>query len=128
MIEAPAAPRDHWPAIQIALQFVVQCRGSLISMRWVAIFQDEPAMLAIRQEHSAQHFDYLRRHEQEILIAGGLREAPGSDFVGGLWVLEVATRERAVALIEGDPYFIPAYRSYRLFAWGKAFADKSVVL
>jgi uncharacterized protein YciI len=97
-------------------------------MRWVAIFQDNPAMLAIRSERSALHFDYLRQHESEILIAGGLRDVPDSPYVGGLWVLETATRERAIALIEGDPYFVPAYRSYQFFSWGKAFADKAVVL
>lgn len=97
-------------------------------MRWVAIFQDKPTMLAIRSERSAQHLAYLRRHEHEILIAGGLRDVPDSAYVGGLWVMEVATRERAVALIEGDPYFVPACRSYQLFSWGKAFADKAVVL
>jgi uncharacterized protein len=99
-----------------------------MAMRWVAIFQDKPAMLAVRKERSVQHLDYLRRHENEILIAGGLRDLPVSDFVGGLWVLEVNSRARAIELIEGDPYFIPEYRSYRLFAWGKAFADKKVVL
>jgi hypothetical protein len=85
-------------------------------------------MLAVRQEREALHFEYLRKHEREILIAGGLREAPDSAFVGGLWVLEVASRERAVALVENDPYFVPSYRSYRLLTWGKAFAEKEVVL
>ena len=97
-------------------------------MRWVAIFQDTSAMLTVRQEREALHFEYLRKHEREILIAGGLREAPDSAFVGGLWVLEVASRERAVALVENDPYFVPSCRSYRLLIWGKAFAEKEVVL
>jgi uncharacterized protein len=96
-------------------------------MRWVAIFQDTPAMVAVRQEREALHFEYLGKHEREILIAGGLREAPGSAFVGGLWVLEVASRERAVALIENDPYFVPTCRSYRLRTWGKANAEREVV-
>ena len=97
-------------------------------MRWVAIFQDSPAMLAVRQEREALHFKYLREHESEILIAGGLREAPGSAFVGGLWVLEVASKERAIALVESDPYYVPACRSYRLLTWGKANAERKVVL
>lgn len=97
-------------------------------MRWVAIFDDKPGMLAVRQEREPLHLAYLLAHETEILIAGGLREAPGSGFVGGLWVLEVASRERAVALVENDPYFVPACRSYRLLTWGKALADKEAVL
>lgn len=97
-------------------------------MRWIAFFVDTPDMLQVRAEREALHLAYLRRHELEISIAGGCREAPGGVFVGGLWVLEVASRERAVELIEGDPYFVPAHRSYRLLTWGKAFADKVVCL
>jgi uncharacterized protein len=97
-------------------------------MRWIALFDDQPEMLAVRQEREALHLAYLQQHENEILIAGGLRDAPGSSFVGGLWVLEVAAKERAVTLIENDPYFVPPHRSYRLLTWGKAFADKAVVL
>jgi uncharacterized protein len=97
-------------------------------MRWVAIFQDEPEMLAVRKEREPLHLEYLGTHEREILIAGGLRDEPGSAFVGGMWVLEVPSNERAVFLVENDPYFVPAHRSYRLLIWGKALAGKEVVL
>jgi len=97
-------------------------------MRWIALFDDKPGMLAVRREREPLHLAYLRAHENEILIAGGLREAPDAGFVGGLWVLEVESRERAVELVESDPYFVPEYRSYRLLTWGKALADKQAVL
>ena len=72
-------------------------------MRWVAIFEDTPAMLAVRAEREPLHLEYLSRHRTEIVLAGGCRPAPGEAFVGGLWVLEVPSRERAVELIEADP-------------------------
>jgi uncharacterized protein YciI len=97
-------------------------------MRWIALFDDTPAMLAIRQAREPLHLAYLRQHQDEILMAGGLREAPGGGFVGGLWVMEVASRERAAELVENDPYYVPAHRSYRLLTWGKALADRQVVL
>ncbi|WP_374412426.1 YciI family protein [Hydrogenophaga sp.] len=96
--------------------------------RWVVIFDDEPEMMAIRREREPLHLAYLERHADEILIAGGLREAPGAVFVGGLWVMEVASRDRAVHLIEQDPYYEPRLRRYRLLTWGKAFADRQVSL
>ena len=96
--------------------------------RWIAFFTDTPEMLEIRKKRQDQHFDYLRRNASEIRIAGGCREAPGGDFVGGLWVLEVASRERAVELIENDPYYVAGCRTYKLLVWGKAFADQPVVL
>jgi uncharacterized protein YciI len=97
-------------------------------LRWVAFFDDEPGMMDIRREREPLHLAYLERHAREIPMAGGLREAPGEAFVGGLWVLEVASRERAVELIENDPYFVPRLRGYRLLTWGKAFPDRVVAL
>ena len=63
-----------------------------------------------------------------VVIGYSLAFTPGGSFVGGLWVLEVESRERAVELVENDPYYVPAHRSYRLLTWGKALADKQVVL
>lgn len=97
-------------------------------MRLIAVFEEPPAMAEARRHHEQAHFDYLRQHVSEILIAGGLRDAPGESFVGGMWVFEVSSRERAVELIEGDPYFRHSHRQYRLCVWGKALADVQAVL
>ena len=97
-------------------------------MRWVAIFEDAPGMLDVRKEKGQAHLDYLIANEREILIGGGLRAGPGESFVGGLWVLDVANRDRAVELIENDPYYAPSFRNYKLFAWGKALENKVVQL
>ena len=97
-------------------------------MRWVAIFDDDEHMQAVRATHAAAHLDYLDAHAQEIVLGGGLREAPGDAFVGGLWVLEVDSRERAVALVEDDPSYDHGARRYRLLVWGKAFPGRKVVL
>ena len=97
-------------------------------MRWVALFDDDPGMLAVRLLHAQAHLDYLDANANEILIGGGLRARPDEPFCGGLWVLEVPDRDRAVELIEGDPYYTPALRRYRLFTWGKALQDRVVQL
>lgn len=80
-------------------------------------------MALVRQELGEDHLAYLRRHRPEIRLAGGLRQEPGGSFVGGLWVFDVASRERAVELIEGDPYYRAHPRAYRLLVWGDAFED-----
>ena len=97
-------------------------------MRWIAFFSDTPDMMEIRRVRQDLHFEYLKKHESEIRIAGGCRETPDGAFVGGLWVLEVHSKDRAVELIENDPYFVPSCRTYQLLTWGKAFAEKDVVL
>lgn len=81
-------------------------------MRWVAIFTDTPAMLAVRAQWNPAHLDYLAQHDDEIVLAGGCRHEDGGDYIGGLWVLEVPNRARAVELIERDPYFVQGARHF----------------
>ena len=97
-------------------------------MRLVAIFEDTPPMAEVRARLEPAHIEYLRLHSNEILIAGGLRNAPGASFVGGLWVLEVPSKERAVQLVEDDPYFKAERRPYRLLVWGKALPELKATL
>jgi len=97
-------------------------------LRLVAIFEDTAPMAAVRSRLEPAHIEYLRVHASEILLAGGLRNAPGGSFVGGLWVLEVPSKERAVQLVEADPYFKAERRPYKLLVWGKALPELKVVL
>jgi hypothetical protein len=98
-------------------------------MRWIAIFSDSPAMIKARdKQNHAAHLAYLRDHPTEILIAGPLREQHGGPIIGGLWVMEVPNRERAVQLVEGDPYFALGYRTYQLRTWDKALGDRPATL
>ena len=90
-------------------------------IRWVALFDDDPKALKVREDHHEAHFQYLALHADKIKIAGGLRPELGGPFCGGLWVLEVESRTEAVRLCEDDPYFRLGLRTgYRLYAWGKA--------
>lgn len=98
-------------------------------MRWVAIFDDNEQLEAIRKQHSSAHFEYLAANRDKIVLAGGLRPAPGEWYCGGLWILEVDSRGEAVQLIEHDPYFTLGLRKgYRLLVWGKAPCYDTVTL
>jgi uncharacterized protein YciI len=98
-------------------------------MRWIAIFDDDEGRESVRKEHSAAHFDYLAANRDKIVIADGLRPAPGEWYRGGLWVMEVDSRDEAARLVEGDPYFRQGLgKSYRLLVWGKAPCYESVTL
>ena len=97
-------------------------------MRFVAIFEEGPEMVPVRQVHEPAHLQFLETHRAEIPMAGGLRNEHGGPYVGGLWVFEVASRERAIALIELDPYFQANPRQYRLLAWGKALPQFDVMM
>lgn len=96
-------------------------------MRLVAYFEDSSGMMDHRAKHEADHLEYLKNNLKEIPIAGGLRPEPGGIFVGGLWVMEVESFERAEELIKNDPYYAPELRTYKLLVWGKAH-DGDVIL
>ena len=89
-------------------------------MRLVVIIKDKPEMMSHREKYEALHFEYIEKHHKEILIGGGLRNQPGKDFVGSLWVLEVASFERATELVVNDPYYVSDLREYEILVWGKA--------
>ncbi len=96
-------------------------------MRLIAYFEDKPGMMAHRAKNENAHLEYLKANQSEIPIAGGLRPEPGGKFVGGLWIMEVDSFERAEEIVKKDPYYEPNLRDYRLLVWGKAF-DEDVVL
>lgn len=89
-------------------------------MRLVAYFEESSEMMSHRRKYEADHLEYLKQNQSEIPIAGGLRPEPGGRFVGGLWVMEVESFERAEELIKNDPYYAPDLRTYKLLVWGKA--------
>lgn len=51
-------------------------------MQWLVVFEDSSSMQVVRRHHAADHITYLSANTAELLIAGGLREGPGTDFPG----------------------------------------------
>ena len=97
-------------------------------MRSIVLFEDEPEMMAHRAQYKQQHVDYVRLHQDEILVGGGLKQTEDSDFIGGLWITDVADKQRLINLVENDPYFHPQYRRYRVLKWGKVLEDREVTI
>lgn len=97
-------------------------------MHWVVIFEESAGMADVRRKYESDHLAYLRANCAEILRAGGLRAGPEAPFRGGLWVLAPMPRERAVQLVEQEPYFVHTRRPYQLFQWGKALPDLAVTI
>ena len=86
-------------------------------------------MQAVRAQYGKAHLDYLKLHQDEILIGGGLRESEEThDYCGGMWVFAPMSKAQAEQLIRNDPYFIHGHRSYQLLFWGKAFEEVVVTL
>ena len=97
-------------------------------MRWVVIFTDQAEMVEHRNINRGKHVAYISEYPDEILIGGALKPTPDGDYVGGMWILEVDSRDRAQELVENDPYYNPTYRAYEIYSWGKILHDKMVTL
>jgi len=96
-------------------------------MAWMVTFEDEPSRVGLRATDTDRHVAYVRSIAGKLLCAGSLRETPDGRQVGGMWVIDVATREEATALFEADPFFEGGLRAnVRMQHWTKGVWDGRV--
>ena len=96
-------------------------------MLYAVRFVDRPDRLATRRAQFAAHLDWLDRNRDRALVAGSLRPDPGGDPVGGLWIVEAASRDDVEALLRTDPFWVHGLRaSHDVWHWSKAFPDRRV--
>ncbi len=74
-------------------------------MPWMIVSDDAPGAAAIRADRAVMdaHWAYEQTIKHKILCAGSLRSDDGKTPDGSLLVLDVATREDALAIIQADP-------------------------
>ena len=70
-------------------------------MPWMMVSEDGPGGAAIRRNKAVMdaHWAYELSIKDKILAAGSLRSDDGVTAIGSLLVLDVATREEAMAII-----------------------------
>jgi uncharacterized protein len=74
-------------------------------MAWMIVSEDGPDAPRLRQDKvlMAAHWAYELSIRDRILAAGSLRSDDGATPVGSLLILDVETREEALALLAEDP-------------------------
>lgn len=83
---------------------------------------DKPDHQAVRQAHRPAHLEFLERNAQLLLACGAKLQDDGSDKGGGLYVVDLDTREAAQAFIESDPFYQAAlFAEVRITRWRKAY-------
>ncbi len=91
-------------------------------MRFVVLFEDDPAKADVRPRLMPEHQAFLRRNGERILEAGPLLDSDGAG-AGGLWVVEHESHEAVMALVGEDPFWPTGLRrSVRVLAWRRVFA------
>jgi len=97
-------------------------------MLFAVIFTDKTDQGALRAQNLEAHIDWVADHPQEVLVAGSLREEPGSTPKGGLWIVDAVSKEEVMALMQTDPFYTCGLRqSVEVLHWSKALEGKVLV-
>ena len=98
-------------------------------MLFAVRFFDKVDWAAVRRAHLQTHLDWLDKNREAVLVAGSLREAPGEDAVGGLWIVQAPSKRAVEDLIGSDPFTLVGLRhKIEILHWSKAFENRSVVI
>lgn len=98
-------------------------------MLFVVRFHDHPGKGDVRAAHLQAHIDWMAAHQDTVLVGGSLRKQLGEVPVGGLWIVEAASREAVEALIATDPFSTAGLRrEIEIYHWSKALEDRRVLV
>lgn len=74
-------------------------------MPYIVETWDRADTLDLRRQLRPEHLEYLERYSHLLLACGAKLTDEGSDAGGGLYVLDVETRDEAQAFIAADPFY-----------------------
>ncbi|KCX36316.1 YCII-related domain protein [Acinetobacter sp. 263903-1] len=60
----------------------------------------------LRKKLRQDHLDYLNQNLELLLACGAKLDDNGQDLGGGIYIIDVASREAAQKFIEQDPFYI----------------------
>lgn len=85
---------------------------------------DKPNHQHVRQASRATHLDYLEANKALLLACGAKLNDDGSDGGGGVYIVDVDSREAAQAFIEADPFHTAGlFAEVKIVRWRKAYLD-----
>ena len=78
----------------------------------------------LRKKLRQEHLDYLNQNLKLLLSCGAKLDDHGQDLGGGVYIIDVDTREAAQKFIEQDPFFIGGlFQKIKIDGWRKAYFD-----
>lgn len=85
---------------------------------------------AVRQMHREKHLRFLEENKSLLLACGAKLDDDGKDLGGGVYIVDVDTREQAQAFIEADPFYKDANLFERILItrWRKAYVAGECML
>jgi uncharacterized protein YciI len=97
-------------------------------MLFVVLFTDRPDQGDLRATHLQAHIEWVSAHQEQVRVAGSLREELEQVPKGGLWIVESESKERVHQLMQTDPFWTCGLRQRaEVFHWSKA-QDRQVLI
>ena len=85
---------------------------------------DRPGEEAKRAQLRMEHLHYLDQTKHQLLACGAKLEESTAQPTGGVYLVDVETREEAEAYIAGDPFTkADLFEKIQIEQWRKAFLD-----
>jgi len=78
----------------------------------------------LRKKLRQEHLDYLNQNLELLLACGAKLDDNGQDLGGGVYIIDVASRDAAQKFIEQDPFYIRGlFQKIKIDRWRKAYLD-----
>jgi len=85
---------------------------------------DKPGQQAVRQANRPAHLVFLAEKKALLLASGAKLNDDGSDAGGGIYIVDLPTREAAQRFIDADPFTQAGlFAEVRITRWRKAYLD-----
>lgn len=85
---------------------------------------DKPDHAHVRARERDVHLDFLAQHQALLLACGAKLNDDGSSAGGGIYIVDVDTREEAEAFIAQDPFaHADLFERVSIVRWRKAYVD-----
>jgi len=98
-------------------------------MLFIAQFEDKAGVGELRQKLLEEHFAFLDRRKDKVLVAGSVREIPSDLPLGGLWIIEAENEAEVREIFKDDPFWVNGLRAgVRINRWVKAFPDRKTLV
>jgi uncharacterized protein len=98
-------------------------------MLFIAQFEDKQGVAELRQKLLEEHFAFLDRQKDKVLVAGSVREIPSDKPLGGLWIIEAESEAEVREIFKDDPFWVNGLRAgVRINRWAKAFPDRKTLV
>lgn len=98
-------------------------------MLFIVQFEDKPGVTEMRLKLLEEHFAFLDRQKEKVLVAGSVRDIPSDAPLGGLWIVEAESEADVRGVFKDDPFWVNGLRaSVRINKWVKAFPDRKTLV